>query len=302
MKQFIWLLCGIFVSGLLLGTLSACGADQFGVTVMTTGPLSASGTDTAPAENRDGGSGTALPDSEEARRLAYGEVLWDAYLKGVLPDGTELDRPGGGELLGPIEGNEFALADVDSDGTEELLLYWTNASMAGMQGIVFGWRDGEVYEELSEFPALTFYDNGTVQADWSHNQGWAGRIWPYTVYQFQPETGVYAEEGAMDAWDRACTDEDHPDWFPHEIDADGDGLVYYLLFDEWTIGDFTAPDGSVYHTWTVEPVDGDVYQRWWDSVIGEAGVIQISFQELTEENIAALGAPKPDVTYPEPVG
>ena len=26
MKPFIWMLCGIFVSGLLLGTLSACGA------------------------------------------------------------------------------------------------------------------------------------------------------------------------------------------------------------------------------------------------------------------------------------
>ena len=27
MKQFIWMLCGIFVSGLLVGTLSACGAE-----------------------------------------------------------------------------------------------------------------------------------------------------------------------------------------------------------------------------------------------------------------------------------
>ena len=25
MKHFIWMLCGIFVSGLLLGTLSGCG-------------------------------------------------------------------------------------------------------------------------------------------------------------------------------------------------------------------------------------------------------------------------------------
>ena len=27
MKPFIWMLCGIFVSGLLLGTLSACGTE-----------------------------------------------------------------------------------------------------------------------------------------------------------------------------------------------------------------------------------------------------------------------------------
>ena len=36
MKQFIWMLCGIFISGLLLGTLSACGADQFSTCVITT--------------------------------------------------------------------------------------------------------------------------------------------------------------------------------------------------------------------------------------------------------------------------
>lgn len=36
MKQFIWMLCGIFLSGLLLGTLSACGTEQLSVCVITT--------------------------------------------------------------------------------------------------------------------------------------------------------------------------------------------------------------------------------------------------------------------------
>lgn len=305
MKQFIWMLCGIFLSGMLLGSLSSCGADQFGTVVMTTGGAPAA--DPAAAENgdepdpisKDGAAAPGAIDEEEARRLAYGEVLWSAYLEGVLPDGTELERP---TLLGPAEGNEFALCDVDSDGEEELLLYWTNASMAGMQGLVFGWRDGAVYRELSEFPGLTFYDNGAVQADWSHNQGWAGRIWPYTVYRFEPETGTYAEVGAMDAWDRACTDEDHPGRFPHEIDADGDGLIYYLLSGDWTLDTHTDPDGSVYYTWAVEPVDGDAYELWRDAYFDIDSAIKVPFQELTEENIAALGAPRPDVTYPEPAG
>lgn len=310
MKRLIRMLEGIFLSGLLLGALGACGADQFGTVVMTTGQLSVSGARPASEEDvggpapipEDGGAVPEPPAEEEARRLAYGKVLWDAYLKGVLPDGSELDSPGGGELLGPIEGNKFALWDVDGDGAEELLLYWVNASMAGMRGIVFGFRDGAVYEELSEFPDLTFYDNGVVEAGWSHNQGWAGRIWPYTVYRFQPETGTYAEVGAVDAWDRAITDEDHPGWFPHEIDADGDGLIYFLLSGEWQWGSHTAPDGSVYHTWTVDPVDGDAHERWRDSWSGGADAVEIPFQELTEETIAALGCPKPDVTYPEPVG
>lgn len=308
MKQFIWLLCGVFLSGLLLGTLSACGADQFGTVVMTTGGASVA--DPAVAEDEGepdavpegGGAALAPPDGEEARRLAYGQVLWDAYLKGVLPDGTELDHPGGGELLGPVEGNEFALFDADGDGEEELLLYWTTAITAGMRGIVFGFRDGAVYEELSAFPLLTFYRGGAVQADWSHNQGWGGRFWPYTVYQFQSEAGVYAKMEAVDAWDRSCTDENHPGWFPHEIDADGDGLLYYLLSGEWPRGSHTAPDGGVYDTWTVDPVDGDVYERWRDSYFDVDSAIKIPFQQLTEETIAALGCPRPDVTYPEPVG
>ena len=41
MKQFIWMLCGIFVSGLLLGTLSACGAEPYSVGTIATEKLSA---------------------------------------------------------------------------------------------------------------------------------------------------------------------------------------------------------------------------------------------------------------------
>lgn len=305
MKQFVWMLCGIFLSGLLLGSLSSCGADQFGAVVMTTGSPSASGADPVEAESGDEVDSTPENDGtdpEEARRLAYGGALWDAYLKGVLPDGTELDHPGGGELLGPVEGNEFALFDADGDGEEELLLYWTTAITAGMRGIVFGFRDGVVYEELSAYPLLAFYAGGAVQAGWSHNQGWGGRFWPYTVYRFQPETGTYAKMEAVDAWDRSCTDENHPGWFPHEIDADGDGLIYYLLSGEWPRGSHTAPDGGTYDTWTVDPVDGDAYERWRDAYFDVDSAIKIPFQELTEENIAALGAPRPDVTYPEPAG
>lgn len=305
MKQFIWMLCGIFLSGLLLGSLSSCGADQYGAVVMTAGGASAASP--APAENgdepdavpEDGGNPPAPPAGEEARRRAYGEVLWDAYLKGQLPDGTQLDRP---TVFEPVEGNEFALFDADGDGEEELVLYWTTAITAGMRGIVYGYRDGAVYEELSAFPLLTFYEGGAVQAGWSHNQGWGGRFWPYTVYQFQPETGVYAEMEAADAWDRSCTDENHPGWFPHEIDADGDGLIYYLLSGDWPRGSHTAPDGGVYDTWAVEPVDGDVYERWRDAYFDIDSAIKIPFQELTEENIAALGAPRPEVIYPEPLG
>jgi len=325
MKQFIWMLCGIFLFGLLLGTLGACGADQFAPVLMVTGQSSENQedpvpeVDKAPIENEgpedetspeagedtsavkdeapeggapleDGKESPAVKD--EARRLAYGRVLWDAYLQGVCPDGTELDHPGGGDvLLAPIKGNEFALADVDGDGEEELLLSWTTASMAGMTEIVFGYRDGAVYEELSEFPDLTFYANGAAEAGWSHNQGLAGRIWPFNAYRYEPESGIYEPVGGMDAWDIAVREANYDEEpFPHDIDADGDGLVYYILPPKW--------DGQ----YDIGPVDGLEYESWRNAYLEGAEPVGIPWKTLTEETIAALGAPKPDVTYPEPAG
>ena len=48
MKHFIWMLCGIFLSGLLLGTLSACGADSHVTAFVTTGQPSGGEAESAP--------------------------------------------------------------------------------------------------------------------------------------------------------------------------------------------------------------------------------------------------------------
>lgn len=305
MKQFIWMLCGIFLSGLLLGTLSACGADQFSTCVIITekaspapkaAPAPAEQPEDPPAPQDAPKPGTSITaEEDEARRLAYGKALWDMYLLGLLPGGEELGRA---TELGPQEGNEFALCDVNGDGAEELVVYWTTVCVAGMRGLVYGYGDGELQMELSEFPALTFYDNGTLRADWSHNQGWAMDFWPHTLYRYEPEAGTYAEAGAVDAWDSRR----NPGAFPKDVDADGDGLVYFLLSGNRNWGRITVPEGGTYETWTVPPVDGAAYEAWRDSLLGGAEEIEPAFQPLTEANISALGYPKPDVTYPEPVG
>jgi len=309
------MLCGIFLSGLLLGTLSACGADQFAPVLMVTGqsaedqevpapeeaespaeseapeagPETGEGTPAAPADrDKTPPESEEVPaDTDEARRLAYGKVLWDAYLQGILPDGTILDRPGGGDtLLAPIEGNEFALADVNGDGEKELLLSWTTASTAGSICKVFGCNGGKIREELSEFPNPRFYANGAAEADWSHNQGLAGRFWPFNAYRYDSESGVYESVGGVDAWD---SDYDS-NIFPYDADADGDGLVYYLLPPDW--------DGQ----YGMGPADGAEYERWRNAYLEGAEELEIPWRALTEESIAALGAPKPAVTYPEPAG
>ena len=293
MKHFIWMLCGIFVSGLLLGTLGGCGADQFSTAVITTTRF--------PSPEKEEEVPVEVQDDDTERRLAYGKALWDMYLLGLRPDGEELD------WTSPEESaqNRFALADVDGDGAEELAVCWTNACVAGMQGLVYGYEDGTLRLALYEFPDLTFYGNGAVTAGWSHSQGWAGRFWPINVYQFDSETGDYTQVGAVDAWDLECTEGDEAltAAFPRETDADGDGLVYYILTGEWYQKDRTPSDGRLDgRLWETDPVDRAALDEWLDSYTGGTEPLEISYQPLTEENIAALGYPKPDVTYLEPVG
>ena len=308
MKQFIWMLCGIFLSGLLLGTLSACGADQFGVAVVTTGAGQAEDPPEDSALEEDAGSGgeagfpdadpaPAEPDAEAAnqdlgtaRNLAYAKVLEDALLKGVLPDGENLDWTSAEDA----EKNQFAVCDLDGDGEEELLLRWTNATMAGTMDVVFGYDDDTqtVYQKFGEFAGVQFYASGAAKADWSHNQGWAGRVWPFNLYQYDGGTGTYQEVGSVDAWDRTLFEDDEvlSAAFTAYADADGDGVVYYILAGEWYNNSRTPSDGNLDgKLWGTAPVDGADVDNWMNFYTGGTEPIQIPLQDLAIENISELG-------------
>lgn len=285
MKQFIWMLCGIFLSGLLLGTLSACES----------GAPAPAEPDAAPAEEEEAPP-AAVPE-EESRRLAFGKVLWDALDKGVLPNGEGLDWTG----AEAAEENAFAVCDLDGDGEEELLLRWINASTAGTADFVFRWEDGAVSQEFLEFAGTEFYANGAAKAPWSHNQGWAGRVWPFNLYQYDPETGSYREIGAVDAWDLSVTegDETLDAAFPRDIDADGDGLVYYILTGDWYQRSRVPSDGILTgRLWETDPVDGTELENWLNFYTEGAEPLSLPLQSLSEENIAALGCPRPDSAEP----
>jgi hypothetical protein len=145
--------------------------------------------------------------------------------------------------------------------------------MAGMVAGVYSYDEttGKFTEELNTFPALTFYDNGTVTMGWSHNQGLAGEFWPYTVYQYNADTGAFENVGYVDAWQKEYFEED---WsgnpVPDSVDADGDGFVYFLNGD------------------SDNPADGAEYEAWRNSLFGTANVIEIDEQYLTQENIDGL--------------
>lgn len=201
---------------------------------------------------------------------AYADALENLLQNQILPDGTNAE--------GDMAQDKFALYDVDNDGKKELLFMNTNTYMAAQAGYVFAYdaETKKLQTELSEFPFLTFYDNGIIQAGWSHNQGRAGdNFWPYSLYQYVPETDSYVLVGMVDAWDKSYAETDEQNNpFPSDIDKSGTGVVYYIMED----GQYD----------TTHPVDASEYNAWIDAYLGTASEVQIQYMDMTEENISQI--------------
>lgn len=230
----------------------------------------------AAAQTPDTPPSSPAPADSESKNTAvysvYRSALEGVYYDHVFPDGQPCDWDGSMD----ISENLFAIYDVDQDGREELILSYRAAIMAGMEEIIYDFDKAAqtVVEEFREFPNLTYYDNGVIQAGWSHNQGRAGEFWPYTLYRYDAALDRYVNIGMVDAWDRTVSEEFMGEPFPTQVDADGDGIVYYIMIE----GEYRLDD----------PVDGAEYMKWRDSYTGNALEIQIPFVNLAEENIAAI--------------
>lgn len=227
--------------------------------------------------DRSAGASGSAQTGDDARMAAYVEALNGIYVNHVLPDGNPCDDFFG---FDDMDENKFAVFDVDFDGDEELLISYTTASMAGMVEYVYDYdaASGELKQELCEFPYVTYYDNGIVWAGMSHNHGMApdlGDFWPYFLHEYNPRLDRYVQLGGVDAWQREYAEKDYAgNPFPADVDADGDGAVYYL--------------------WTNDPgeaelfFDGADYKKWCDNKYGTAKELVIPYVSLTRENIDSI--------------
>ncbi len=213
------------------------------------------------------------PDADT--RAAFQKVLTEARFGCRLPDGTEADRTrmkdGGGQ---------FAIADVDGDGEEELILLYDSGPgfTAGMRGYVIGYdRDsGETYLQLSEFPSLHFYQGGAVQADSSFDWG-QGELRPYTLYRHDPRTDGYEALGTVESWSKdgpISMGDGGP--FPDWADKSGFGTVYYILRGGQTVS-------------AAEPQDVANYVYWRRQYLGSVEQeLALEYRIVDRENIDSL--------------
>ena len=123
-------------------------------------------------------------------------------------------------------------------------------------------------QELVVWPSATFYSNGIIIAECSHNHGYSdnGEFWPYYIYDYSGEPDEYVKLWEVDAWEKRLYEKDYQGVkFPDNIDIDGDGMVYRISVEE--TGELMLMDGADYKDWVSEQIeDGEEIEIVWREI------------------------------------
>ena len=216
-------------------------------------------------------------------RHKYSGVLSQMTCALQLPEGDMIEAPydSNAEMMD----NTYAITDIDGDGYEELIINYSTASMAGMFAAIYGYNPetDTLTQEFVSFPSVTFYDNGIIKADSSHNHSY-GELWPFGLYQYDADTDSYKQIGYADSWSKelAATYYDYSSEqelpFQDDLDTDKDGILYNIQ------------EGSLEnYTWNYEDYhynEAD-YQKWYNSYLINAKEITPEFQPIDSESFTA---------------
>lgn len=209
-------------------------------------------------------------------RHCYGGVLSQIIAARQLPDG-ELDTSSLDAGFGEMRDNHFAVTDIDGDGREELIVSYVNATMAGMEEIIYDYDPvpGELKREFTQWPALTYYDNGIIKEEASHNHS-RGEFWPFALYRYQAESDAYVQIAYVTSWDREFADEwDEGQPFPDELDTDGDGTLFNISEG--------AEATYEYEDYKYNQAD---FEEWYNGMMEGAKEISIEYRPLEYESFA----------------
>lgn len=220
----------------------------------------------------------AAKDPALAALTAYERTMERFYNEHISPDEQDLMMED--NIFGNIEENDFAVFDVDGDGSEELILLFSTAPTAGMCAWVVGYdaQADEIYLKTAVFPSVEFYPGGLMEAFRSHNQGFAGEaLWPYALMKYDETERTYKVIAQVDAWDRSISETDYDGTpFPAEADTEGTGIVY--LISQPTV------DG----TFSTDTVSRTAYEAWRAGILNGHETLQPEYLKCTLDNIRAI--------------
>lgn len=254
------------------GNISADGA-EISEWEAEDAPDSADAEDAADSDEKNAKKAQALYEAQI--RHYYSGVLSQIIAARQLPDG-ELDTSSLDAGFGEMRDNHFAVTDIDGDGREELIVSYVNATMAGMEEIIYDYDPalGELKRELTQWPALTYYDNGIIKAEASHNHT-HGEFWPFALYRYQAESDAYQQIAYVHTWDKEISDvyEDQP--FPDELDTDGDGTLFNISEG--------AEVSYEYEDYKYNEAD---FEEWFGGYTEGAKELSIDYQPMEYESFA----------------
>lgn len=224
-----------------------------------------------PASVREPSAEAPAMESEYAAKAdeVYKAAIEKLVSDRVFPNGEDAGFYADGSF-GDMSENRYAIADVDGDGREELVIQFVTAPMAGVVERVYGYNetDGALKLKLNEFPMITYYTNGVAEAGWSHNQGWAGeRLWPYSLFRYNADKDEYEIIASVDAWDKALADRDMDD-NPYPADIDAENAGYVVILTEGT---------------ETRYVSASEYEAWRAEIMGDAKTMDVNYRSVTAE-------------------
>lgn len=176
--------------------------------------------------------------------------------------------------------NQFAIADINDDGIDELIVCFIGLSMAEQyMGVwTFDRSIGRVryFDTLGAYSA--FYKTGYVRSDASHNHGPGETIWPYSVFQINTKNSSF--DYFAQAW---CADLDYClnfsyfDYYRYMNDVDNDGILFFFRFSY-------EPDDRE------NPITYRQYLNYQSQYIPDESEIKLNYYYITEQNIKNVNA------------
>lgn len=162
------------------------------------------------------------------------------------------------------KGNSYAIYDVDRDGQKEMVVNYSTTYSAGMITRIYDYdsESGEYILQYAGYVQNTYYDNGIIRADMSHNHSQGESIWPYDLYQYDPKTDEYKWIASACSQDKAWIGDN----FDDAADKDGDGVLYLVT------------QGSADSEAIV--LNRSEYEEWINSYVGDAKELEIRWKTL----------------------
>ena len=102
-------------------------------------------------------------------------------------------------------------------------------------------------------------------------------FWPYTIFEYDTESGTYEFTTNVDAWDKTLSETDYEgNTYPEDVDKEGAGIVYLITEKgEDDKNQETVMDKKTFEAWEFETFDPDK-------------ILEIPYKAMTEEEIAAI--------------